>query len=267
MGNGASNWDRMTELIALTLTTASIRNVAPQSLLVVGPPGSGKSALLERFAVADDSSFNPHSRLMGNLSSWGLRNFLQLEAPRGVTHVIAPEMQTLFMRRADTWASVEGILLQAMAEGVGDYYNGPIPESYGKAKMGLVAAMTRDAYLRVRADFARSGLSSRFLVVRWSPTQAQLVKAMEAVARGNKKALSKVNLTLPRTKIEVGISPTLSMRILRYVEQRFPDEMNRALGRFLALTQAAALRRGGDKATAKDWDTILDKERFWTGEV
>jgi hypothetical protein len=257
----------MTELIALTLTTAAVNGSAPQSLLVVGPPGSGKSALLERFAEPNDSSFNPTARLMGNLSAWGLRSFLQLEAPRGVTHVIAPEMQTLFMRRADTWASVEGILLQAMAEGVGDYYNGPIPESYGKAKMGLIAAMTRDAYLRVRADFARSGLSSRFLVVRWNPTHQQILAALHRSAAGKSKDLAKFPLNLPRIRVNIDVPLRVRMLVLRYVEERFTNEMNRALGRFIALTQAAALRRGVRSATSSDWKAVLEGERFWTGEV
>lgn len=257
----------MTNLIALTLTTGAILECAPQSLLIIGAPGSGKTALIERFVNSDDPSFNAHVRLMGNISAWGLRNFLKMEAPRGVTHILAPELQTLFLRRADTWAAVEGLLLQAMAEGVGDYYNGPEPETYNKARLGLIAAMTRDAYLGVRSDFNRTGLASRFLVVRWSRTRAQMRRALEAATRGNLRALTKVNLGLPYTRVSVHCPTSVQSHILSYVEERNSDQMTRALGRFVALTRAAAFRRGSRRATLADWRCVLEAERFWLGEV
>lgn len=267
MANGKTDWDRMTELIALTIITGHIQECAPQSLLIVGGPGTGKTALIERFAKSDDPSFNPTARLMGNLSQWGLRSFLQLEAPRGVSHVLAPEMQTLFMRRPDTWAAVEGLLLQAMAEGVGDYYNGPIPESYGKVRIGLVAAMTREAYLSVRASFRKSGLTSRFLVVRWTRTKTQMEQSLRAAARGQLKALSKVDLRLPPVRVSVRCPEAVQHKVLDYATMKFSDEMNRAFARFVALTRAAAFRRGSQTATLADWRSVLDCERLWLGEV
>jgi len=257
----------MTELIAMTIITGHIQECAPQSLLIVGGPGTGKTALVERFSKPDDPSFNPTARLMGNLSQWGLRGFLQLEAPRGVSHILAPEMQTLFMRRADTWAAIEGMLLQAMAEGVGDYYNGPVPEAYGKIKIGLVAAMTREAYLGVRNNFRKSGLTSRFLVVRWMRTPKQTEQALRLAARGKARQLTKVDLRLPPVKVSVRCSETVQHRVLDYAKAKFGDEMNRAFARFVALTRAAAFRRGSRYATLADWRHVLDAERLWLGEV
>lgn len=258
----------MTELIALTLVTGGIRECAPQSLLIVGPSGSGKTTLIERFDRSDDPSFNPTTRLMGNLSQWGLRSFLRLEAPRGVSHVLAPEMQTLFMRRPDTWAAVEGLLLQMLAEGVGDYYNGPIPESYNKIKAGMVAAMTREAWLGVRDSFRRSGLASRFLVVRWNRTKIQTQKALRKRAAGKLRALAKVDLRLPPVKVSIRCPEKVQTRILDYTNaQHGADEMNRAFERFVALTRAAAFRRGSRTATLADWRSVLAGETFWQGEV
>lgn len=263
----ALEWDLMTELIALVLTTGAIQQCAPQSLLIVGEPGSGKTALVERFADDDDASFNGRSKKMGNLSAWGLRNFLKLEVPRGVSHLIAPEFQTLFMRRADTWAAVEGLLLQAMAEGVGDYYNGPEAESYGNAKLGLVACMTRDAYMSVRSEFKKTGLSSRFLIVRWARTKRQVEEAIRRKARGDASQLSKVNLGLPLVKRPINIQPNVTEAILEYCKETRSDEMNRAYERFVALARAAAFRRGSRVATSTDWKRVLEHSRFWTGEV
>lgn len=257
----------MTELVSLVLTTGAIQNAAPQSLLIVGEPGSGKTALVERFSNPDDPSFNGKSKLVGNLSAWGLRNFLKLEAPRGVTHIIAPEFQTLFLRRQDTWAAVEGILLQAMAEGVGDFYNGPDPESYNKAKLGLVACMTRDAYMSIRMDFKKTGLNSRFLTVRWTRTVRQIEEGIRKKAKGNFSALSKVDLKLPMVRRFIGVQPNVKDAIIRYCRETRSDEMNRAFDRFVALTQAAAFRRGVKVATTTDWKSVLALSRFWTGEV
>jgi len=257
----------MTELVSLVLTTGAIQKCAPQSLLLVGLPGSGKSALVERFSDDDDPSFNGKSKLVGNLSAWGLRNFLKLEAPRGVTHIIAPEFQTLFMRRQDTWAAVEGLLLQAMAEGVGDYYNGPEAESYNKAKLGIVACMTRDAYMTVRNDFQRTGLSSRFLIVRWTRTRRQIEDAIRRKAGGNFSQLSKVDLKLPAVKRSIDVQHNVKEMILRYCKETRSDEMNRAYDRFVAFAQAAAFRRGVRSATTTDWKAVLALSRFWTGEV
>lgn len=257
----------MTELVSLVLTTGAIQNCAPQSLLIVGEPGSGKTALVERFSDEDDPSFNGHSKLVGNLSAWGLRNFLKLEAARGVTHLIVPEFQTLFMRRQDTWAAVEGLLLQAMAEGVGDYFNGPEAETYGKAKLGLVACMTRDAYMSIRMDFRKTGLGSRFLVVRWNRTRRQIEDAIRRKAKGDLSQLAKVDLKLPDVKRPVGIQENVNEAIIRYARENFGAEMNRAFDRFVGLTRAAALRRGVRTATITDWKAVMDCSRFWTGET
>lgn len=257
----------MSELIALTITTGAIQECAPQSLLIVGGPGTGKTAIVERFAKNDDPSFNPTARLMGNISQWGLRSFLLLEAPRGVSHVLAPEMQTLFMRRPDTWAAVEGLLLQAMAEGVGDYYNGPNPESYGKVQIGLVAAMTREAYLSVRSSFRKSGLTSRFLVVRWTRTKDQTEQSLRLVAKGKAQQLAKIDLGLPPIRVSVRCPESVQHHVLDYAKAKFSDEMTRAFARFVALTRAAAFRRGSRTATLADWRCVLDCERFWNGEV
>lgn len=257
----------MTELIALFLTTGAIQNCAPQSLLIVGAPGEGKTALVERFADDDNPAFNARSKKLGNASQWGLRNFLKLEVPRGVTHCILPEFQTLFMRRADTWATVEGLLLQAMAEGVGDYYNGPEAESYGNAKLGLIACMTRDSYMGVRQEFKKTGLASRFLIVRWSRTRQQVEEAIRRKARGDISQLSKVNLALPLVKRSIGIQPNVTNAIINYCRETRADEMNRAYERFVALSRAAAFRRRAKIATMTDWKRVLQCARFWSGEV
>lgn len=262
-----SDWHKMTELVSLVLTTGAIQNCAPQSLLIVGEPGSGKTALVERFADEDDPSFNGHSKLVGQLSAWGLRNFLKLEAQRGVTHLIVPEFQTLFMRRQDTWAAVEGLLLQAMAEGVGDFYNGPEAETYNKAKLGLVACMTRDAYMGIRMDFRKTGLGSRFLVVRWNRTKRQIEDAIRRKSKGDFAQLGKVDLELPVVKRTVGIQANATELIIGYCRENFGSEMNRAYDRFVALTRAAALRRGARVATSTDWKSVMALSRFWTGET
>lgn len=263
----SSDWQRMTDLVSLVLTTGAIQNCTPQSLLIIGEPGSGKTALVERFSDEDDASFNGHSKLVGNLSAWGLRNFLKLEAQRGVTHLIVPEFQTLFMRRQDTWASVEGLLLQAMAEGVGDIYNGPEAETYGKARLGVIACMTRDAYMSVRMDFRKTGLGSRFLIVRWTRTKRQIEDAIRRKAKGDLGQLAKVDLRLPDTKRFIGIQPNVTELIIRYCRENFSAEMNRAYDRFVAMTRAAALRRGVRTATSSDWKTVMELSRFWTGET
>ena len=262
-----SEWDQMTELVSLVLTTGAIQTCAPQSLLIVGDPGSGKTALVERFSNDDDPSFNGKSKLVGNLSAWGLRNFLKLEAPRGVSHIIAPEFQTLFMRRQDTWAAVEGILLQAMAEGVGDYYNGPDAESYNKAKLGIVACMTREAYMGIRGDFKKTGLASRFLIVRWSRTKKQIEDAIRRKVKGDFSQLAKVNLNLPTVKKAITVQPNVSEKIIAYCRETRGDELNRAFDRFTALAMAAAFRRKSKVATSTDWESVLGCSRFWTGEV
>lgn len=262
-----SEWDMMTELVSLVLTTGAIQTCGPQSLLIVGEPGSGKTALVERFSDDDDPSFNGRSKLIGNLSQWGLRNFLKMEAVRGVSHIIAPEFQTLFMRRQDTWAAVEGLLLQAMAEGVGDYYNGPEAETYNKAKLGIVGCMTREAYMGIRNEFRKTGLSSRFLIVRWSRTKKQIEDAIRRKAHGDVSQLAKVNLHLPMEKKPIAIQPNVSEAIIRYCKETRSDEMNRAFDRFTALARAAAMRRGVKTATITDWKTVLGLSRFWTGEV
>lgn len=263
-----SDWHRITHFLSLVLTTGALSDERPKSVLIVGPPGTGKTELVKRFGEPEDPTFNPTCRIIGNLSSWGLRNFLRMEVPRGASHVIVPEFQTLFMRRADTWQGVQGLLLQALDEGVGDYYNGPVPENYGGARIGMLGAMTRDAYLNVREDLTKTGFLSRFLTLRWTRTRRQIEDSLRKGARGELSELKKVRLRLPTTPALVRVPERVSNVILDYTRHHStPEQTSRDYRRWMAFTKSAALQRGARIAALRDWSDVLRAEPFWIGEV
>ena len=256
-------WDGLTWIIGLCAITGRIEGVRPQSLMIVGPPSSGKSELMLRYRPQDGLVMNPNMLFATSASSWGLSNILQNRVPQGVTHFVAPELQTLIKRKSHVWDAFVGLMLPAMEEGVTDIYNGPHRKRFHGARMGLITALPDDAYDENFQTLESCGLLSRLLVVRFQRTNENVLAARKAYNHGDHSELRKVDLELPKHMLAIAIAPSVADHIDLYAASLNTKEVHRASNRFTALTKAVAWLDGKAEATVDHFEALKTYERFW----
>lgn len=255
-------WQLLTSLVGLITVTGRIHGERPESLLIVGPSGCGKTELLRRYDFSDNDPRNQHVIFAANLSAWGLSEILLNAVPRGVSHLIAPEMQTLMLRQGKVWDALAGLLLPALEEGVGDVYNGPNKKSYGGARVGLIGAITTDAFNGNRGDMRESGLLSRMLVVHWQRDSDNIFRSQIRANAGDTAELEKVHVEF-QGKINVHITRAVADAITRYAHEVEPLNAYRAARRFRALAKSVAYLAGKESATTEHVAQLREFAQFW----
>lgn len=256
------DWQLLSTLIGLVTVTGRLHGERPESLLVVGPSGCGKTEMLRRYDFQDLDPRNQHLIFASNLSSWGLSQILLEAVPRGVSHLIAPEMQTLMLRQGKVWDALAGLLLPALEEGVGDVYNGPQKKSYGGAKIGIIGAITTEAYNDNRGDMRASGLLERMLVVHWNRLPENTLRSMLRANAGDKCEIDKVHVEL-KGRIDVNITHAVADYISRYAHEVEPRNSYRAARRFRALAKSVAYLQGEENVTETHVAQLREFAKFW----
>jgi AAA lid domain len=259
-------WQALTTLVGLSAITGRIVGESPQSLMIVGPAGNGKSALLNRFRLPHGEEYhNSNLWYLTSASSTGITSVLQNKAVR-VTHLVAPEFQTFILRKGSVWASLLGMLLPAMAEGLHEVRNGPKMIHLGGAKLGLLAAMTYEAYQWHREQLRGTGFFDRMLVVHWHRSRDDQTLAQYLVNRGETRELTPVSLNIPEDPIAIHCSARLADRITKHAAARTGSSVARGSVRLIALAKALAWTQGADEVSERHVDALFRFSVFWRAE-
>lgn len=255
-------WERLTFLVGAASVTGRIEGGRPQSLLIVGPPSSGKSALIERYNPPRGSPHNRHMSFLTSISQWGVRQMLEHQVPM-VTHIVVPEFQSLTLRKSHVWDSFLGIMLPAMEEGVSDFYSGPKRESFNGARLGLIASIATKAYDDVHPMLQKTGFLSRMLVTYLNRTPEDALQARRLYNAGDHTELDKVYVNLPNKPIRVRLPTRLADAIDDYAYGLAPNEVHRVANRFQSFAKAVAWLNGSSEVTQRHWDFLRSCEDLW----
>lgn len=259
-----ADWHLLTLLIGLTTVTGRLAGEQPESLLIVGASGAGKSALLNRYCSLASDAINPHIVRLTNLSSMGLQRILENDVPRGVTHVIVPEMQTLMLRQRGVWDNLVGLLLPALEEGVYDTAVGPHLKSFGGARIGLIGAITQTAYRSNYNALRESGLLSRMLPVLWERQRENILWSQLRHNAGDNSEMESIHVHLTGSR-NVTITRAALDDVARYAHDIEPGNVFRAARRFRALAKALAYVNGDSEATEDHTRALRAFAQFWKG--
>ncbi len=249
------HWDRGTELLALFVVTGRLRlrvgshiesRPRPQSAVLVGPPGKGKTELIERFRANRSIAYR------SDLTVRGLWSLLD-RAERGRhTHLAMPEFQKVFQRKLATAENCIGTLVEAMDEGVTDAEVGPQKLSFRGARLGLIGGMTGRSLRRRGPLLYEMGFLDRAAVIPWHPPDSEIQDIMSRIARGDRSDLAPIILPATTDVVVVDQPAEVGLRLRDYVWQSWPDSALRMFQRFRYLVASSAVLEGRDVCCDSD---------------
>lgn len=256
MSAKVDEWETLSHLIALTIATAYLLNDPPQSLMLVGAPGQGKSRLLARF-----DSMETVLRLSDVTSDPFRKKVLPMMAKEGRRHIILPEFHKLLQRRYSTAENTTGVLSLAMTGETHDAMIGPddfkeIPRNF---KIGVIAAMTQRVFDLWHGKAENSGLLDRFAVI---PVQFSPETRLKIEAAIWSKDDSMVRPYQFRRKLQptaITMAPSvqhMGKALVDEVTVSGASNRTRFITFVSAIMSASALVRGSKKVEREDVDIV-----------
>jgi len=166
------------EVIETCFFTAAIANAIPLSLILVGPPGTGKSKVILQYE-------SPHVHKTNDITSIGLTTIMEDDSKENcVRHIIIPDFNIVVSHKSSTSNLTVASLLTLMSEGIIRVDDGRRNKEIIHAPIGVITAMTRDIYEENANRFRQLGIARRFLPVYFSYSIATREKVQESIARG-----------------------------------------------------------------------------------
>lgn len=250
-------WDRMTALVSLFGITGWLEGEYPQSIMLVGPPGRGKSRMLLRM------KHTPYISPQTDLTSRQLAPLLRRAYRGSLTHILAPEIQKFFQRKGAVADNCISLLSIAMSEGVGLVSVGPRSEDFHGAQLGVLGAITGRTMRKRGSYLDELGFLDRTAVIPWELSDSEIRQIMDRITRGNRSDIAPVVLPAPRERVHVRLPLGVGKMIKGYVWSVWKGDSLRPLERLRGLTMAVALLDNRKIATRADWRLIEGFDDIW----
>lgn len=245
-------WESETRLIGVYLATGLLAHEHAQSVLLVSPPGHGKTAMLSRFAEL------PSAKLVSDLTSNGVRMILQRDETRTLRHFLLPEFERLFSRDRFVSSQTINLLSNLMTGDAGVEVIGRDEYDFSGRQLGLLAAMTNDTFRTRQAVMAETGLLSRFHVLHVGRSKEERDRVIANILRQDRRDLSKIRwpelLAPPRS---VTFPASLGEAVHHWLDSTKIPYDERFTGRILVLLRAVALLNRRGVVTEHDVRTLM----------
>lgn len=193
--------ERLTELIETVIWTGTLTNSVPISILLVGPPGAGKSKSLVQFE-------GPSIHATNDITTAGLFDIMQRDRESLIRHILLPDMNAVLSHKASTTNLFFGNLLALMSEGIVRIDDGRQQKEIPHLPVGLITAATTRMYEENVRQWEKTGLKRRFVPVFYTYTMTTRMKINEAIRNGNVtlKQMPKKKVALPKKQCTISIA-------------------------------------------------------------
>lgn len=245
-----TEWDANSHFLALFAATALLKDEQPQSLLLTGRPGEGKSALVGRFKLW------PGHMHVSDFTSDGIKRVLQSE-PR-LRMFILDELQRIFAHTFETVQNVTGVLISLMSGNASIELSGPrgkgLYMDLTDRRVGVLAAIPTDVLNARMGDMEATGLLSRFAFLSIVRSDGERARVRRAIYRRDATDLAPYPLParMPREPVSIGISDEATSELEAWGLDVFEKADDRKHHMLTVLVRAVALLAGRKRAGVQD---------------
>lgn len=250
-----TEWDSDSVFISLYVATGLVAGADAQSVLLVGPPGTGKSELLRRFR--DERS----CLVVGDMTIEPLRDLVaddQRATP--LRHIVMPEFGRIFSHRDHTVGMVTSLLTSLMTRDAGREMSGSQKEGrrldFTDKQMGVLAAMPTEIFqLRFR-ELMATGFLSRFTVLGVKRSSHERQRVLRNIFNRNKADLASFRCNLPQKPVAVTGLERHGPALMRWVFSWNPNAGERFAAHIVSLLPAVTLLRGRTVVSDDDVEVL-----------
>jgi hypothetical protein len=145
----------LSEILETAFWTAPIAGTIPSSIMLIGPPGTGKSKGILQFN-------SPSIHVTNDITSSGIVDILEGDKSGVIRHLVVPDFNIVVSHKQSTSALTIATLLTVMSEGIARVDDGRRKKEVAHAPIGVITAMTRDVYDENVQKFRKLGIGRRF---------------------------------------------------------------------------------------------------------
>jgi len=262
-----NEWRRWSDLVGLFVATGFVEGELAQSLLLVGDPGEGKSALLARFF-----SVRPIKVAMDATSDGLKKHVFPAMIKTGQRHLMLPEMYKLMQRRGPTADNTIGVLTLAMSGEMHDSFIGDtLPQEFEKGfQIGVLGAMPTKIFQDWRQTIGNTGLLSRMMPVHFKLSTPMRTEIQIAIAMQDRRFLSPVSYVWPERSMPIEYKgQRLAETILRVAKEidNSDEQKNRLIRLVVSLSKGAALLDRDSSVTLTHIEKVREFVPLFRGDT
>ena len=166
------------EALETAFYTAPIAGTIPSSIMLVGPPGTGKSKGILQFN-------SPSIHITNDITSSGIVDVLEGDKSGTIRHLVVPDFNIVVSHKQSTSALTIATLLTVMSEGVARIDDGRRKKEVIHAPIGVITAITRDVYDENVQKFRKLGIGRRFCYLFFGYSYQTRTEVQQGIMSGN----------------------------------------------------------------------------------
>lgn len=247
-------WELDTNLFKLLLTTPMVKDRLPVNAVLVGPKGSGKSTMLERFADW------PTAYTLGDATMTTVLDTLSEPQYARVRTMIFPELNRLLSRDWRTASQAIAALTQAMTGELHVDARGAHRRDMSGRVIQVVTAVTNERFGAHIVFLEDTGFLSRSIVVQTQESEEERRRVLSAIAADDQTDLSPVPFPFTTADpIAVHVPGEMGRRIVLLFESFGMDveDYRRIVQQMKTLASASAILDRRETVTAYDVERVL----------
>jgi hypothetical protein len=247
--------EKITELLKIIFASGNI-DEKPLSCMLVAPVSSGKTISIKQFKK------NKNILITTDSTAYGvLKNYQNMLKNSEIRHIIIPDLLNALARKKTTADQLILFINASSEDGLFPSHTYGMDINQFIDPFGWVLCITKDGYEKKEKFFKEIGFISRFLIVEYNYSQAQISKILENV-------INEINIEIPDIKLKGG-------RIRKHIEgnieifkelvyysrllcRESESEVIRMQKKLQTFLKSSAYLRGDNQVTKEDLDKLKD---------